>query len=375
MGKKSVQDVPRYFEPYVSDCFNNAYGSLLTRMGYDPRLVLADYLSFMYEQETGFIGTNFLFHFANSVEFSEEQLNTSFEFIYLPATQYYREGRELPPVHDRIQISMNIHDDGEAADKRLRELLDENKPVIVFVDLYDMPYHPACGKEHGLHAIVITGYDDEQGVYEVFDRYELSSGTNFLGTIPKEDIRRSRQALTPCSNPIAGSYNRPVRNLWIEMDEFRPVQLTRERLLDVVNRSCRRMEGGEVILGQICGLERIDAFRQGLLRRKEGAVDERFVYFFRSYLNQNLKVIARSRRRFKVYLETIRELLPEAATNAACEALEESAKRWDICANVCLKLGITKSLKLIDDLDKHLQAIMDLEKRAIQSIGAGSLAI
>ncbi|MEW9699667.1 BtrH N-terminal domain-containing protein [Paenibacillus sp. SI8] len=368
MGKHVVDNVPRYFEPYVNDCFTNTYGSVLSYMGYNPRIILADYLSFMYDNATGLIGANFLYRDLTSVEFKAEELNTSFVFLQLPGTRYYtdevaecQEGAE-----GSIQINMYIHDDSKVAEARLRTLIHADKPVITVVDLHDMSYHRAYQKDHGLHAVVITGYDDETQSYTLFDRYELSSGTDFLGTLPMDVIHATRVSNNPLSNPLLGQYERPIRNLWIEIQVGSAFNVSEDRIVSILNESCRRMLGQQEILGQMCGLGRMEAFRSDLLLRKEQPLDEKAIYLFRSYYNTSFKTLARSRKRFRAFIEEIGHVLSQDASARVLELLEESAKRWDICANLSLKLGISKSLKIIDDLDKHLQVIMELENEVVE---------
>ena len=46
-----------------------------------------------------------------------------------------------------------------------------------------------------------------------------------------------------------------------------------------------------------------------------------------------------------------------------------SSKHWDICANLSLKLGITKKLTLLDDIISQLNEVVINEQKVISNLG------
>ncbi len=368
-AKRSIPDVPRYFAPHVGDCFANAYGAVVKHMGLNPELVLADYLCFMYDEQTEYIGINFLGRHSTSVEFTEEELNSSMEFAYLPPTTIYQEQSKpelLPEYKDRLQIRLLIQDDSAIAYRRTKELLDAGKPVIAVVDLHDVSYHRAFKREHGIHAVVLTGYDEEQQVYELFDKYRLSS-SDFDGTLPMQEILQARSALCLQDNPITGPFSRPVRNLWMELEAGEEFRVTEDRIRAIIRRSSLRMKGLQPVHGRVCGLERLEAFRQALMRKKERAFDELEVYRFRTYYNRAMKGISRQRKRFQAFIQEASALIsiPEDVSAELIKELEASAMRWDIAANLSLKLGIARKPAILDELGEQLRLILVAETKAV----------
>ena len=362
-----MKDVPRYFEPYVHDCFNNCYAAVIQHMGYKPQILLADYLSLMFDEESELLGANFMFRYSVSVEFTEEELNTSFEYAYLPQTSLYVRDSAPSLKQDLLNISMYILDDPIEADARLRELLRRGKPVVLLVDLFYMPFHRAYQKDHGLHAIVVTGFDDATDCYMVFDKYLLSS-SDFDGMLAKDDLWKGRASQCPRYNPISGHYDRPIRHLWMEFDTTPYFQVTAEKNLAMLKESWKRMTGQRMLLGQPTGLERLEKFRHSLQKQKElTEIDERRIYFWRDYYNTILKRLARGRNRFKVFVEEIAAQLPPGAETVASH-IGQSAKHWDIAANLFLKLAITKKLALLDDIDRQLAQVAELEQEAMAKI-------
>lgn len=371
MKKQTVLDVPRYFEPYVNDCFAAAYGAVISHMGLNPSIILADYLSFMYEDSTQYIGTNFMYRFSNSVEFTEEELNTSHEFVYLPKTTVFDEHLKLEQTNkykDRIQINMFITDDNDIANARMKELIDAQKPFCAVVDLFYMPYHKAFQKEHGLHAVVITGYDEEKGTVEFFDKYKLSD-SDFDGVLELEQINASRISDVPRVNPVVGLYKRPIRNLWMEVIIDKDFEITEEKVIEKINRSCCLMLGQKEVLGNECGLKRLEAFRDSLLKRKEEEFTEATVQMLKTYYNVLLKRVSRSRTRFKVFIQEMGEkLYSEEIFAKIIEDLAASSMKWDILANLALKLGISKKVILFDDMARHLEDIIELESNIVNHL-------
>lgn len=366
---KQMGNVPRYFEPYVNDCFHNAYSAALLHMGLNPDIILADYLSFMYDCKNGYVGVNYFYRPNTTVEFTEDELNTSLEFVYLAPTTLYSQSTEKAAdirYKDRVNINMYIEDKPEVAYQRLKELLDNGMPVVAAVDLYYMNYHRAYGKEHGLHCVVFTGYDEEEGYFHLFDKYKLSS-SDFDGILPIDEVNMGRRS----DNPLPGvnvTQKRPVRNLWMEIGLDKDFKVTEEKMLNLLSESCQRMKGRKEVLGYTCGLDAIELFSKSLLEKKNEKLDDEKVYWYRVYLNGSLKNISRSRKRFSVFIKQIKSLLPEQLITGLCVSLEESSKHWDICSSIALKLGIRKSLDMIDDLVSQLDIIRELESSIVERL-------
>lgn len=365
MKKGLINGVPRYFETYVNDCFHNAYSAVIQYMGLNPKILMADYMSFMYDGKNDLIGVNYLYRQNTTVEFTEEDLNTSLEFAYLPKTSYFSKvlnTKEKTNFIDRININMFIDEDPVIAHTELKRIIDNGKPVVAAVDLFYMKYHRAYQKEHGIHCIVITGYNEEEGYYELFDKYKHSS-SDFDGRVPIGEVQQARMSDNPLWDKVS---KRPIRNLWMEITADKNFRVSEEKLINVLTESCKRMSGEKEVLGYKCGLNMLDAFISDLLVKQQGELTE--PYWYRAYLNINFKNLARNRIRFKVFICELSTLLPIVLITEMVDLLEEASKHWDICSSIALKLGIKKSLDLIDDLVKHLRIIRDLEQCILEKL-------
>ncbi len=370
MAMKDIKNVPRFFEPYVSDCFHNALSAQLLYLGLNPNIILADYLSFLYDKETGYMGVNYLYKYNTSVEFSEKELNTSFEQAYFPVPELYESNidQKATTAKDQIIVKMYIENNTDGAYNRVKELIDQDIPVVAAVDLFYMRYHRAYQKEHGLHYVVITGYNEEEGWYELFDKYKLSN-SDFDGKLQIDEIRMARASDNPLSNAMMGEYTRPIQNVWCEVENYKDFKVQTDRIIATLKESCSRMNSEKDVLGYQCGFEAINTLISDFDSKKSEALSETRQYMFKTYYNETFKTIARSRKRFKTFINELNELIPQNSQEEISNQLEESSKHWDICANLSLKLGITKKLALLDDIISQLNEVVINEQKVISSLG------
>lgn len=369
MSKHFISDVPRYFQPQVNDCFSTALTSYILYRKLNPNITMADYLSLMYDEKNGYLGLNYLFKPNSTVFFTDEELNTSFHFFYMAPVETYKlkEDKDIQEKDKgKIYISKYI-EDSDNAYLRTKELIDNDIPVIVAVDLYYMNYHRAYQKEHGLHYVVITGYDEENGYYELFDKFKLAS-CNFDGKLPISDIISGRASKNPQSNPLMGSYEREILNNWIEVKVNEDFNVSKEDIFSIISESLDRMKGKKEVLGNKCGINVLKDFINYMKLKKQEELDEQNTYYFNTYLNQAFKVIARNRKRFKLFISEAKSFFTIEAASEIENCLEDSSRFWDISANLCYKLAISKRLSLIDDISIQLEKVIETENILIEKL-------
>lgn len=368
MKKHVIANVPRYYDPASHDCFHNTLSSLLIYRELNIKLVLADYLSFMYEPESGNIGINYLDKPLQTILLTEEEMNTSLEYVFSPTTANYpddytaiNDGR----FEDRVRIFRFYDDDSERAHLHLKDLIAQNEPTIIAVDLFYMKYHRAFQKEHGLHYVIVTGYDDEKGLIELFDK-KLNIGCDFDGSLPVQEIMQARSSNNPHMDPLFGEYNRPLHNVWTEIksDSF---AVSDNKSLNIIRKSCSRMYGQEVVLGNKCGLAMMDLFRNDLISRTQSELSKQVPELFR-YYTTTFKTIARSRRRFMDFINELASILPEDLIAEVSCLLENSSKCWELCSNICYKFAITKSRELVKSIYEKLGTSMEFERKAVDHL-------
>lgn len=368
MKKHTIANVSRYYDPDAHDCFHNVLLSLLIYKGLNINLVLADYLSFMYERESGYIGLNYLDKPLDTILLKEEELNTSLEYVFSPTTANYKDYNTVindNRYRDKVKIFRFYDDDKDRAYSHLKDLIDRNEPTIIAVDLFYMNYHRAFQKEHGLHYVVVTGYDEEKGLIELFDK-KFNTDSDFDGSLPVQDIMKARSSDNPHTDPFLGEYTRPLHNVWAEVnaDSF---TLSDDRSLNIIKKSCARMHEQEDVLGNKCGLARMELLRDDLISRTEVELASPVIDLFK-YYTASFKNIARGRRRFSVFLKELTTILPDNLIAEVSRLLQDSSRCWDICSNICYKFALTKSRELVKSIYMKLGTAIDLEKEAVDRL-------
>lgn len=365
MRKHTIANVSRYYDPDAHDCFHNVLLSLLLYKGLNINLVLADYLCFMYDSESGHIGLNYLEKPLHTVILTEEELNTSLEYVFSPTTAHYADYNTVINdcrYGDRVKIFRFYDDDNERAYMHLKDLIDRDEPAIIAVDLFYMKYHRAFQKEHGLHYVVVIGYDEDKGLIELFDK-KFNTESDFDGSLPVEDIMWARCSDNPVVDPLLGEHKRPLRNVWAEV-KTGSFTVSGHKSMNIIRKSCSRMYGEEEVLGNKCGFEMVDRFRKDLLARTESGFDDSVLNLFR-YYTASLKTIARSRRRFRVFINELSPILPGSLIGEVSGMLEESSKCWDLCSNIACKFVIRKSRELARSIYEKSGISLECEKRAV----------
>lgn len=96
----------------------------------------------------------------------------------------------------------------------IKKSIDAGIPVIVMVDVYDLPYMPFYHTDHSIHSILVCGYDDRKEEITYVDWY---SPYFSKGTINYQDYFRARASENP-AGPLMNS-NFPIENRWILVEK------------------------------------------------------------------------------------------------------------------------------------------------------------
>lgn len=369
MNKYSIKNVPEYFESYTNDCYQNAVASCLLYKGLNPNIIFADYLSFTYDRESGCIGMNYLYKPFDCVEFSKEELNTSLEMVYYPTVTTYNSTDEALDLHEnRVNLVRYIHECPDTAKDRLEELIRCDIPTVIGCDLFYLSYHERYQREHGLqHSIVVTGYDNEEGFYEVFDKYKLLN-SDFEGKLPMDEINMARSSSNIQANGVIGDIRRPILNTWTEIEVPQKFEVTEDKLLNILSESYERMSGIHMNTGRNYGIDLIFSFIEDLRWKMDVGFSQRDLFMFKSYYIEAFKYVARSRQRFKAFINEIPNILSNDDMIYMSDCLTKSSKYWDLAANLSLKFAITKKIPIINDIITQLRLIRDEEMCLIEHL-------
>ncbi|SET05078.1 BtrH N-terminal domain-containing protein [[Clostridium] polysaccharolyticum] len=92
----------------------------------------------------------------------------------------------------------------------IKKNIDAGIPVIVMVDVYDLPYMPFYHTEHSIHSILVCGYDDSKEEITYVDWY---SPYFSKGTIGYRDYFRARASENPAGTLMNSGF--PIKNRWV----------------------------------------------------------------------------------------------------------------------------------------------------------------
>jgi polyketide synthase PksJ len=132
-------------------------------------------------------------------------LNEIYSYKYSSdgAPQLYFDSKQLDnnqQLFDKLGICLEQKIICENVLNDIRTSIDDNQPVIVFVDCYYLSFRPdAYNKNHWAHAILIYGYDDNVKTFNIIDHDYIDSA-----------VFRKR---TESYNDIINSYNGYLKNI------------------------------------------------------------------------------------------------------------------------------------------------------------------
>ena len=140
-----------------------------------------------------------------------------------------------------VDIKCRQSSDYKNALKKTKLMLDNDEPVLVYVDMPYLGYLQLDEDSHfGGHAIVIFGYDDEEEVFYVSDRdhsdFPIRSPKGMLSEdfhkVPYEQMERARSSV---HHPF------PAKNKYLQIDLSNCHDVDSDMILDSIRSTCEAM--------------------------------------------------------------------------------------------------------------------------------------
>lgn len=212
---------------------------------------------------------------------SEEMLlglGAGLGFVYLNMKEAPMvSGRAKPVVFEQtiakhlgITIKCKKSKEYDNALKRTQKLLDNNEPVLVFVDMPFLPYLNMEKNSHfGGHAVVLFGYDSNH--FYVSDR----DNSDYPIRSPKGPIKEDYHLVSYEDMKQARSSNFrpfPANNQYLEFDLTNPKPITKETLLTAIHLNCETMLYPEA---NLLGVKGIKKFSKEALKWKSFTEEKR----------------------------------------------------------------------------------------------------
>lgn len=216
--------------------------------------------------------------------------------------------------------------------KNVRSVAAGN-PVILGADYYELAFHPRYHKQHGAHAVLLYGTDEEKGIAWIAD-YN-SPFVAYRGEIALSDLQRARLSANAWNGSINSGGGIQAACLELRPDRVRflygsvrdVAETLRGLKSNYFDHSNSRQQGMGAVRFLCAGLEAAgkETLAQRALRLHEQLLP----------LNEKKQMLAR-------YLEEAEALPPlSGMLKPARERLEEINELWTTYDKVLLKIAYT----------------------------------
>ncbi|MBW4080393.1 BtrH N-terminal domain-containing protein [Paenibacillus sp. S150] len=245
---------------------------------------------------------------------------------------------ELRIIHG---IELSLHDSRDAIElmDKVIHLLDEDQPVIVFTDAYELPYHISYRRNHVKHCLTLLNYCD--GEFQFLDDHH-----QVKGEIRLEVLQAAACLDHEKLHNRGGSY----KARWLNCREASS-QVGEKAFFDVLRHNVQLLSGQEGFLAYtgeshaLSGLDAMDALLSDLerVRQTPAVIDDEVL----SQIHHFITFVANSRY---LYCEFLKEGIPyNNELHKLIEAYTESGQSWKVISNMALKTIYATNRSLLFD--------------------------
>ncbi len=238
-----------------------------------------------------------------------------------------------------------------------RRLLDEGKPVIVFVDPYYLPFWPL--KTHTLHTLLVYGYDDRDQVW-VMDGFNAIS---FAGPISLADYLSARESKDTADEHLPLNPGGAVRNRFLSIDTPCMAAYSVEHQVDEyiknarLNSLCAIGPSGSLVGPDAVREFNIDFAETLRSRIDNGLLQEMWRKFSSLWVEKRLG---------KAVFETAYNVSNRLELQTLVSFAAKIERSWLIAAKTCLKMSYEEIVPAPDFLSSRIEMIANWEEE-IQS--------
>lgn len=193
----------------------------------------------------------------------------SFCYIHLAKSPMVS-GRIKPFVFEKrlaqrldIQINCKTSKEYRVAFEKSIKLLNEDKPILIYVDMPYLKYLNLDINSHfGGHAVVMIGYDDERKEFYISDRdnsdYAIRTPQGHISQdfhcVNYKDLQQARS-----------SHHRPfpAQNKYLDIRIDKPVVVTKTMIFSAIQETCQEMLNAPA---QLLGLNGIKKFSKEVIK-------------------------------------------------------------------------------------------------------------
>ncbi|QOR35003.1 BtrH N-terminal domain-containing protein [Clostridium sp. 'deep sea'] len=299
---------------------------------------------------------------------SEEMLfglGCGLDFVYLNLASFPMiSGRNKPFVFEKmladnlnIKIKCKSSTSNANAVKKTKQIINNNKPVIIYVDMAYLKYLNLNKESHfGGHAVVLFGYDDEKQHYYISDR----DNSNFAIRTPKQPIKSDFHLVS--YNELAKARNSkyrpfPANNKYLDIDltDFKGV--TEQSVVTSITLTCNKMLKAPA---KLLGINGINKFSKEVLTWNKFKIEKLKL----AGINNYFQISADGGTGGGMFREMFADFLVESAALLNSTVIQnlgysykQEAKKWNIISELMWQLYQTANKNILKEISNISQKI------------------
>lgn len=267
-----------------------------------------------------------------------------------------------------IQIKTRKSAKYENAFTKAKKMIDEDQPVLVYVDMAYLDYLGFSEDNHfGGHAVVMFGYDESENTFYVSDRdnsdYPVAIPESFMSEdyhkVPFEQIKRARSSKF---RPF------PAGNKYLEFDFNGMSPIAQDMLYESISDVCKAMLNPPV---SFLGLSGIKKFSREILKWKAFDTEK----LKQTGIMNNAYISERGGTGGGAFRKMYGQFLSEASEicnssyikQKGCEFVE-IGQLWDNVADSMLELFETSDTKLLEKMSILIDDIHKAESHVLKDL-------
>ncbi len=292
-------------------------------------------------------------------------IGSGLSFVYINLTKSPMISGRIKPFEfekrlaERLNIEIKCKSSSKyktAFDKTLK-LLDNNKPVLVYVDMPYLDYLNLGEDSHfGGHAVVIFGYDNEIQKFYISDR---DNSDNAVRT-PKGYISKDYHLVDYKQVEMARNSNHrpfPANNKYLDIkfDDYK--QVTSDIIFSAINETCNNMLNSPA---QLLGLNGINKFSKEILKWSKFDEDKLKISGITNYFMIN----ADGGTGGGIFRRMYGDFLIQASNIINCEEMKQLgieyitiSEKWDEIGVLMWKLSETADKQLLQKMSDIIKEI------------------
>lgn len=271
---------------------------------------------------------------------------------------------------DRLNISIQCKagSDYEKISQLSKDMIDQNKPILIYVDMPYLPYLGLDKNSHfGGHAVVLFGYDDESEQFWISDRDNHDSPIRTpLGEIAEDYHFVSYQEMEQARSSLHRPF--PAKNKYLLFDFQRYKQIDRELLAEAIAETCDTMLNPPA---KLLGVNGILKFSTEILKWEKFSLDKIRLSGATNYFQISKDGGTGGgifRKMYGDFLVKAAVVMDNKNIAALGKQFSEAAAQWDKIAEDLWQLSLSGNVSLLQKMSKEIMDIYHQEKNLYQSL-------